>query len=110
MDLSKIFDFIPQESSIAKIHAYGFDLNTPIFVRSYLKYRKQNVKVNNACSIFQILLSSVPQGSTLGPILFKAFINDVLMSTKSSELHSFADDNTITITSYSGTLSQLIKD
>ena len=108
MDLSKAFDFISHELSIAKMHAYGFDLNTLTFVHSYLKYRKQNVKINNECSIFQILLSNVPQGSTLGPILFKVFINDVLTSTKSSELHSFADDNTIT--SSSGTLSQLIKD
>ena len=89
------------------MHAYSFDLNSLTLFYSYLKNRKQNVKINNTCSIFQILLSGVPQGSILGTILIKVFINDLLMSTKNSELHNFADDNIIT--SSSSTLSQLIR-
>ena len=85
------------------MHACGFDLNSLTFFNSYLKNRKENVKINSAGSIFPILISGVPQGSILGPILFNIFINDLLMSTKNSELHSLADDNTIT--SSSGTLS-----
>ena len=90
------------------MYAYNFDLNSLTFFYSYIKNRKQRVKINNICSVFQILLSGVPQGSILEAILLNIFINDLLMRTKVFKLQNFADDNTIT--SSSSTLSQLIRD
>ena len=64
----------------------------------YLKDRKQNVRTNNIFSAFQNILSGVPQGSILGLILFNTFLNDLFLYIKKSDLHNFADDNTITAT------------
>ena len=95
MDLSKAFDCIPHDLLIAKLHAYGLTTEALTFLYSYLKRRKQGVKINDAESIFQILLSGVPQGSILGPILFNIFINDLFLFINKAKLANFADDNTI---------------
>ena len=95
MNLSKAFDCIPHDLLVAKLHAYGLSNDAVTFTYSYLKLRKQGVKINDTESIFQILLSGVPQGSILGPILFNIFINDLFLFINEVELAHFADDNTI---------------
>ena len=95
MDLSKAFDCVPHNLLVAKLHAYGLSKDGVTFIYSYLKRRKQGVKINDTESIFQILLPGVPQGSILGPILFNIFINDLFLFINEVELANFADDNTI---------------
>ena len=61
MDLFKAFDCIPHDLLAAKLNAYGLSEDAVTLVHSYLKHRKQGVKM----SVFQIILSGIPQGSTL---------------------------------------------
>ena len=96
MDLSKAFDFILHNLLISKLHAYGLSFDTVTFLNLYLKDQKQNIRINNIFSAFQNILSGVPQGSILGPILFNIFLIDLFLCIKKSDLHNFADDNTIT--------------
>ena len=98
MDLCKAFDCIPQDLLIVKLHAYGLSFDTVTFLNSYLKDREKNIRINNIFSAFQNILSGVPQGSILGLILFNIFLSDFFLCIKNSDLHNFADNNTITDT------------
>ena len=95
MDLFNAFDCLPHDLLIVKLEVYGFDRNTLKLLQLYLKDRKQVVKVKGFVGIPKEIISGVPQGSILGPILFNIFTNDSFYFVDGKNLHNFADDNTL---------------
>ena len=106
MDLSKAFDCIPHDLIIAKLVAYGFKRETLRLIYSYLKGRKQCVKINNTYSDYNEIISGAPQGSILGPVFFNLSINDLFFFIEEASMHNFADDNTLS--AWGETISKLI--
>ena len=101
--LSKAFDCLPHDLLIAKLEAYGFDNYTIRYVYSYLKNRKQCVKINNTYSDLLDIISGVPQGF----IVFNIFFNDFFYVILIASAHTYAGDNTLN--SIGKTLEDLIK-
>ena len=93
-DLSKAFDCLSHDLLTAKLHAYGLDLASLKILRDYLTNRKQRAKVDSFYSSWEKILSSVPQGSIVGPILFNIFMCGIFLILKTIGFTGYADDNT----------------
>jgi hypothetical protein len=94
LDISKAFDKVWHPGLIFKLKQNGVNGKLLECISSYLSNRKQRVVLNGVDSPWESILSGVPQGSVLGPLLFLIYIND-LTNNISAKMKLFADDSSL---------------
>lgn len=91
LDFQKAFDSVPHQRLLKKLESYNISGKIYKWIESFLLNRRQRVIVNNSFSSWADVISGIPQGSVLGPVLFTIFINDMPTETI-CPIKLFADD------------------
>ena len=94
LDFCKAFDTVPHRRLVHKLEAYGIKGQILSWITAFLQDRSQEVVVNGDRSSAASVISGIPQGTVLGPVLFVIYINDLLDKIDSEGL-MFADDTKI---------------
>lgn len=92
LDFQKAFDCVDHEILLYKMKKMNFNSNQIAFFKSYLHNRDQIVRINETLSQPKTILKGVPQGSILGPDLFKIYINDISFLNLKGSIQLYADD------------------
>lgn len=96
LDISKAFDSVNHILLLNKLWRIGFRGFMYEWFKSYLLNRSQQVELGASISDFGEILSGVPQGSVLGPLLFLVYINSFFDLKLYGKVVAFADDLALT--------------
>jgi ribonucleases P/MRP protein subunit RPP40 len=93
-DFSKAFDTVPFALLLQKLKRAGVSDTLLLWISNFLSDRSFTVKVDTAFSSDKPVLSGVPQGSILGPLLFIFFIHDLIDHCRITDVvvKMYADD------------------
>ena len=93
LDFVKAFDSVVHKQLFAKLRCYGIGGMLLQWIESFLSNRLQAVRVGSCYSSICSVISGVPQGSVLGPVLFILFVNDITdCMADNVSVKLFADD------------------
>ena len=95
LDFAKAFDKVDHTILLTKLHNAGVRGKVFEWIKNFLQHRTQSVTVNGETSAPVEVLSGVPQGTVLGPLLFLVMANDLSRNCKHSSVSCFADDTRI---------------
>ena len=91
IDLSKAFDSLRHDILLQKLSYYGLTNKAKLLLESYLKNRKQFVQIGDVRSTMKQVLTGVPQGSIIGPLLFNIFKFAFVLYADDTTLNSTLD-------------------
>ena len=94
IDFSGAFDKVNHAGLLFKLAAVGVGGSVLSIIRNFLSCRTQCVVLDGAASDPVSVVSGVPQGSVLGPLLFSLYTSD-LFSMLENKLVGYADDSTL---------------
>ena len=95
IDFSKAFDTLCHTKLLQALDNVGVRGPLLKWFVDYLDNRQMQVKINDTLSEVKHVMTGVPQGSILGPLLYLIYVNDMFKSVDNCKILMYADDTVL---------------